>query len=68
MEMRNCLKRINDLGENSSTDYVWVIGSSVHIYRRKNQVYTTVQEINNFLDSATERTIFGIKYAKFVFL
>ena len=58
MEMRNCLKRINDLGENSSTDYVWVIGSGVHIYRRTNQVNATVQEINNFLDNTTERTIF----------
>jgi hypothetical protein len=55
---QNCLRRMNDLGRNSSTDYVWVIGSGVHIYRRTNQVNATVQEINNFLDNTTERTIF----------
>jgi hypothetical protein len=54
-----CLKSINELGGNSTTDYVWIIGTGVHIYRRKNQVNATVQEINNFLNkNTTNRTIF----------
>ena len=54
-----CLESIYEHGGNSSTDYVWVIGFGVHIYRRTNQVKATIQEINNFLANTTERqTIF----------
>ncbi|KAK1733324.1 hypothetical protein QTG54_016041 [Skeletonema marinoi] len=54
----DCLKVIKELGTDNSTDYVFIISSGVHIYRRsQNQVNATIQEINNFLDT-TNRTIF----------
>ena len=46
-----CRDAINKDGGDSSTDYVWIIGSAVHIYTRQKQVVSAaVREINDFLD------------------
>ena len=54
----SCTDMIDQLGGDNSTEYVWIIGSGVHIYRRQKQVVnTTVQEINDFLDT-NDRILF----------
>eukprot|EP00986_Skeletonema_menzelii_P005177 scaffold1819_cov128-Skeletonema_menzelii.AAC.1 len=55
---KTCREIINKLDGGNSSDYVWIIGSGVHIYRRQNQVVSaTVQELNNFLET-TDQIIF----------
>jgi len=48
------------IDKNNSTDYVWIIGSAVHIYRRQKEfpINGTVKEITHFLDSTTDQVLF----------
>lgn len=57
----SCTDMIDQLGGDNSTEYVWIIGSAVHIYRRllneTNPVRATIHEISNFLDK-TRRILY----------
>lgn len=53
-----CTDMIDQLGGDNSTDYVWIIGSAVHIYARlvnaTTPVRATIHEISNFLDTTKQ--------------
>ena len=56
---KSCSESVKTFDESGSvdSDYVHIIGSGVHIYKRRNQVNATIHEIVDFLDTS-ERTIF----------
>lgn len=56
-----CTDMIDQLGGDNSTEYVWIIGTAVHIYLRHvnatNPVRATIDEISNYLDT-TKRILY----------